>query len=566
MCGIAGKAYAPGAGRVIPSDIGPMIGALRARGPDGEGIYMSPDGLAGLGHRRLAIVDRTPRADGPMKNEDESIHLTFNGEIYNHHALRADCLFRGHRFLSASDAEPILHLYEEYGIGCLRFLRGMFAFALWDERKKRLFMARDRFGEKPLVYHIGRCGIAFASEAKALFASGIVPRRDERNFAEFFSFGHSAPANTGFRDIMELPPAHYAVYENGKLSVARYWQLDWNRKTSLRYGEAVEEIRHRLRDAVRLQSAADVPVGALLSGGVDSAFVAAYAREAVSLRAFSFGFGGSGDELDAARNAARSLGIVHDGYRAEPDIPILLPKLVRLYESPYADSSAVPLYLLAEQAKRHVGAVFTGDGGDELFGGYLRHRYWNIGHLLRPDIYYDIAAHPYFPYRGKRARLASLDDVFKLDIETFLPGDLLAKTDRATMAHGLEARAPFLDHHLAEFAASLPARWKVGIWSLKKILKDAGKGIVPAASLDMPKRGFEAPVDRWFRGPYAAYARETLLASDAACHAYFSSERIRQMLFEHACGRRRHGRRIWLLLCFELWNREFFSRAISAPR
>ncbi len=561
MCGIAGKVFKSGMGAVTSRDIAAMNAALTHRGPDGEGVYVSADRQAGLGHRRLAIIDRSDRAKQPMQNEDGSLHLVFNGEIYNHRALRADLIFCGHSFVSESDAEPILHLYEEYGDGCVQFLRGMFAFAIWDERKKRLFLARDRFGEKPLKYHLGVDSISFASEIKALFTSGIVPKPDLASLPNFFSFGCVSGPKTGFEGIVDLPPAHYASYENSVFSMTRYWQIDFAKKTTLAYGEAVEEIRHRLQEAVHMQCAADVPLGAFLSGGVDSAFVSALAKNEMPLRTFSFGFGGAGDERDAAAETSRALGTEHVGISAEPDIPSLLPKLVRLYESPYADSSAVPAYLLSERATRNVGVVLTGDGGDELFGGYLRHRYWNMGHIVKPDIYYDIASHFYFPYRGRTKRLSSLDDVFKLGIETFLPDDLLVKTDRATMAHGLEARSPFLDHHLAEFAASLPARWKVGVCGLKKILKDAGRGIVPERALAAPKRGFEAPVDRWFRGEYAAYAKEMLSGNSLASHVYVPHAEIVRMLAEHIAGYRNHGRRIWLLLCFELWNREFFKHS-----
>ncbi len=565
MCGIAGIIGGSAGREARMAAICAMNAALAHRGPDGEGAYASPDGYASLGHRRLAVIDRSPAGQEPLSNEDGTLWLTFNGEIYNYRELRAGLLARGHRFKSATDAETVLHLYEEQGVSCLDSLDGMFAFALWDEKERKLFMARDRFGEKPLSYAEKDGRLVFASETAAVFAGlGYVPAPDTESFAYFFSYNHVRSPRTGFTGVYDLPPAHYGIFHNGRLSIRRYWQLDFSRKVRIPYADAVTEVRRLLEKSVRGRMHADVPLGVFLSGGVDSSAIAAIAaRHVPRLTTFSAGFAEAGiaDELPQARETARRIGSDHREYSFSADISELLPRLVRLYGKPYADSSALAVYCLAERARTEVAAAMGGDGGDEAFGGYRRYAYWNAFRYFKKDAYERIASYPYFPSALPPEPLRSLDGVFSHGITTFLPDDLLVKTDRAAMAHGLEMRSPFLGRELMEFAASLPASWKVRFFGTKLILKDALRGTVPDGVLAGPKRGFEVPVDAWFRGKWHAWAREILLDARTARRGYFDREKIAALLEGHRTGSRRNGQRIWLLLCFELWNREFADRA-----
>ncbi len=564
MCGIAGIIAGRGSAPVAGHEILRMNAALAHRGPDGAGAYVSADGRAGLGHRRLAVIDVSPDGREPLTNEDGSLVLTFNGEIYNYRELRGALLALGHRFKSRTDAETVLHAYEEYGISCLEKLEGMFAFALWDEKKKLLFAARDRFGEKPFSYCSTAGRFVFASELKALFAGlGHVPVRDEDPLPYFFSYNHTPSPKTGFAGVSDLPPAHYGILKDGVFSISRYWDLDYSRKAPCSYGEAQEEIRRLLESAVRARTHADVPFGVFLSGGADSSAVAAYAaRSSGRIRTFSAGFADAGvfDERPAARRTAAFLGSEHAEYSFSPFLPDLLPRLVRLYERPYADSSAVAAYCLAEAARKDVTVALGGDGGDEIFGGYRRFAYWNVLRRFKKGAYEAIASYPYFPSAAPYEPLGSLDGVFSHAVRTFLPGDLLLKTDRATMAHGLELRSPFLDRRLAEFAAGLPAAWKVRFFRTKAVLRDALRGVVPEEALKAKKRGFEVPVDAWFRGKWRGFAREILLDPRTARRGYFGYGKTARLLDDHAAGYARHGQRIWLMLCFELWNREFFDR------
>lgn len=547
-----------------------MTSLLAHRGPDGEGVYLDPRGIAGLGHRRLAVIDTSPAGAEPLSNEDGTIWLTFNGEIYNFRDLRAQLSARGHRFSSHTDAEVVVHLYEDHGVGLFDLLDGMFAFALWDQNTETLFIARDRFGEKPLSYHHDAGRFIFASELKPILSvSGTPSACDESSLPYFFSHNHLSSPHTGFRGVCDLPPAHYGMFRNNSFTMTRYSRLDFSRKTDLAYPDAVHEVRRLLDISVRDRLRADVPVGIFLSGGVDSSAIAALAaQEGGRVASFSAGFSAPGfsDERSLARETADALGLDHHDFSFSPDLSDLVPRLVRLYERPYADSSALAAYCLAERARESVTVVLGGDGGDEAFGGYARYSYWSLLRYLTNDAYEMIASYPYFPRPHPVPALRSLDGVFAHGIDTFLPGDLLLKIDRAGMAHGLEIRSPFLSRALMEFSASLPSSWKAGPFRTKSILKDALSGIVPAGILRAPKRGFEVPVDSWFRGAWRVWASDILLDGRTVQRGYFDRAEIERLLREHASGMRRHGQRIWLLICFELWNREFMDRPTESAR
>ena len=560
MCGISGKVVFGGGGPVSERVIQLMNEKLKHRGPDGEGIYINPQGAVGLGHRRLAVIDLSPAASQPLSNEDGTIWIVYNGEIYNFQALRLDLEKRGHKFKSKSDTEVIVHLYEEYGEDCLRHLRGMFAFAIWDENQQQLFLARDRLGKKPLKYYLGPDFFIFASELKAILPQlKERPEVDKAALPHFFAFNHLLAPATGFKGIYKLPPAHYGILRNGQLTIKKYWQLDFSQKIKITYQEAKEELQRLLTEAVRLRLIADVPLGAMLSGGIDSSLVVGLMSQFTRPKTFSIGFAEERlDERPFARLAADHFGTNHTDLEVKPDTIKIFPKLIEHYEEPYADSSALPTYYLAELTRRSVKVALNGDGGDEAFGGYRRYKYWNLLHYLKKDIYFDIASWRYFKdkisnFQFPISNLRKLDDVFKLAYDTFLPNDLLVKMDIATMAFGLEARSPFLDQEIVEFAASLPARWKVRGFQTKIILKDTFKELLPKEIIERGKYGFELPVDAWFRGPLYQWAREILLAGKFLEHGYFEQKTIEKLLEEHKNGRRRHGQRLWLLLCFEFW-------------
>jgi asparagine synthase (glutamine-hydrolysing) len=567
-----------------------------------------------------------------MCNEDGSIRIIFNGEIYNFEELRAGLLRAGHVFASRSDTEVIVHLYEERGDACVEALDGMFAFALWDAKHRRLLLARDRVGKKPLKYAELGGSLLFASELKALLASGLVERSvDAGALHDFLSFGHVPTPGTGFAAIRKLPPGHFMVWEAGKLRLERYWSLDYRAKVEA----SPEAWRLRVRDAVeravRRRLISDVPLGAFLSGGIDSSIVVACMAEASSrpVETFSIGFEEqTHDELPYARLIAERYRTAHHEFVVRAESFDLLPVLARLYEEPYADSSALPSYLLARETRRHVTVALNGDGGDEGFGGYLRYRdfprWRRRARRLRPFLAALArlaegceriaprasrslaAAHGmgdadlgnayawairFFTDREKgrfyreelrrelvrpssarlarwmqdpRAGEALLDRMAFTDVMGYLPDDLLVKMDLATMAHGLEARSPLLDHHVLELAASAPAAVRCPDGRLKGLLVDAFRDALPPALWSRPKQGFALPIQDWFRGAWAGPARDLLLAPDTRLRAYFETSMLRRAIDEHVSGRIARGYQLWALLALELWHRDVVERPVGA--
>lgn len=574
MCGIIGQINTNKL-LVDPKVIENMTRTIKHRGPDDNGIWCKAN--VGLGHVRLSIIDLSPRGHQPMSNEDESIWIVFNGEIYNFEDLRPALEKKGHTFRSNTDTEVIIHLYEEYKENCVTHLRGMFAFAIWDDREQKLFLARDRVGEKPLKYFFDGTRCIFASELKALLTHPEIPKKAHLpSLLSCLSLNHVPAPETGFENIQKLPAAHYAVLHNGTLKITKYWSLDFNKKTSIAYAEAQRETLKLLKESVRLRLIADVPVGAFLSGGLDSSAIVALMSELTpKVKTFSIGFPDEGfDERENARFIANHFKTEHTEFVVKPDAIHLLPKLVYQYEEPYSDSSALPSYYLAELTRKSVTVALTGDGGDEAFGGYKRYLYWNLLHRCKKNIYETIETYFYFDLKKykkiftkdfienqklTRVPLKNLDDIFKLSFETFLPDDLLPKVDIATMAHSLETRPPFLDHVLLEFAASLPSHWKVKNFQTKKILKDALQSLLPRETLQKKKQGFELPVDRWFQGPLYTFANEILLDQKTVNRKYMNPRTLEQLLKDHKNGKKKHGQRIWTLICLELWHRTFID-------
>ena len=623
MCGICGVIHFDGkpATRQLLAAINDR---LRHRGPDGEGYLI--DGAAGLAMRRLKIID-IAGSDQPLYNEDGSIALVFNGEIYNFRELRGRLYSLGHRFRSEGDAEAIVHLYEEYGEDALTHLRGMFALALWDARRGKLLLARDRFGQKPLYYYQNSKTFVFASEIKAILAHPDAPRvsrfgaDDGRALADYLSFGYLPAPETAFRDIHMLEPATWLTVDRaGSVKSGRYWELpalappDPTAKTATCAGA----LREQLAEAVKLRLVSDVPLGAFLSGGLDSSLIAALMRSHsnADVATFSIGFEGddSFDETPYAEQVARHLGTQHTAFRVKADALALLPELVWHHDQPFADSSAIPTYLVSKLTREHATVALTGDGGDELFAGYERFYaaalmrklrfmpapvlrgaagllrllpegtgYYNpvkrAGRFARAasqpleQAYFDLvrvfdaellaeicpgaATHPppLSPYLNK-SQPGPVARLVEANMLSYLPDDLLIKADRCSMQASLEARAPFLDHQLAEYAATIPFNLKLKGSRTKHILKEAARGLLPDAIIERKKHGFGVPLGAWLRRD-SAPVRDILLSRRARERGLLNMAVVERLIRERESGRRDWNRQLWALLTLEEWHRQF---------
>lgn len=626
MCGICG--IADGSGRSLDqAALHQLNTALAHRGPDGEGYY-EHKGI-GLGMRRLAIID-VAGGDQPIFNEDQSLAIVFNGEIYSYQHLRAGLLQRGHQLRTNSDTECIVHLYEEEGPACLRHLRGMFALALWDEGCQRLMLARDRLGKKPIFYTIQDGKLYWAAELKPLLS--VLPRQPEVDLAaidQYLSLQYIPEPYTAYQGVYKLPAASYAIWERGALHIERYWELDFEPKYAASEAELSAELREIAAEAVRLRLISEVPLGAHLSGGIDSSIVVALMAEAShgAVKTFSVGFEESKfSELPLARQVAERYGTEHHEFMLTfGDIPTTLETLLQHFGEPFADPSALPLYHLSRLTREHVTVALNGDGGDESFAGYPRYwldpladRYLRLpaavtrrmvpalagalpdaadrpvgrglnngikrlpqltqvdarASLLRWSSYFSVAQKAALWQPGPAAGLnlhqaeqdmaavyaaaparTRLDRTLYTDIKTYLPGGLLVKADRMTMAHGLEGRSPFLDHMLVEWAARLPVRYKLRGRQGKYLLRKAFADKLPAEVLAHGKQGFGIPVNAWLRGPLEGWLRELLLGPDAPLAAWFQRDALVALIAEHQAGKQDHGKRLWALACLALWKR-----------
>ncbi len=631
MCGIAGILASKNPEQVTDDLLRRMCGVLAHRGPDDEGVYVAASGDAaggrvGLGNRRLSIID-LPGGRQPLSNEDGSVWITLNGEIYNFQEIRRRLEPR-HQFKTRSDTEVVVHLYEERGPDCLQDLRGMFAFALWDAPRKRLFCARDRLGKKPFFYRAEPGRFIFASELKAILECPSVPRELlPEALDQYLTYQYIPHPNTIFKGIHKLPPAHYLIAEGGGCSVQRYWTVAFEEDASLTEERCIEEIRALLAESVRLRLVSDVPVGVFLSGGVDSTIVTALmSREgARPVKTFSIGFEEEAyNELQYARVVARAFGAEHHEFTVRAEAARIIPALAAHYDEPFADSSAIPTFYVAQMTARQVKVALSGEGGDECFLGYPRYRAMKLGEMIDrltwplsgwirwrgwqslpasvtpktfmrrlKKLLQGLAQPPLERYmewirifsQAEKNLLYSGDfadslkkadaDEFVLrelkrwdrlglparaaaaDILTYLPCDLLAKVDIASMANSLEVRCPFLDHRVVEFAARIPARLKMRGFSTKRLLKKAFADALPAEILERGKMGFGVPIAEWFRGELSGYLREVLLDPAALGRGYFRSEAVRDIIEAHISGRADHGYRLWSLLMFELWHRKY---------
>jgi asparagine synthase (glutamine-hydrolysing) len=620
MCGICGIVSA--SGPADPERLARMSAKLVHRGPDSDGTFL--DGPVGLAARRLAIIDLAG-GDQPIANEDGTVTVVQNGELYNYPELRRELERAGHRFRTSCDTEVLVHLYEQEGEAFARRLRGMFAVALWDAPRQRLMLARDPYGIKPLYYRAEGGGLEFASELRSL------PRGEiDLDALEAFLAFNSIPAPlTIFRESRKLPPGHVLVWEDGQTRLERYARPAPVPESELRQddeAELVEELRGRLRDSVRAHLLADVPVGVLLSGGIDSSALAAVAAQETGepVRTFSIGFEErSFDELSDARLVAERYGTRHRELVLRPDAALLLPALADAFDEPFADSSALPTYLVSRLAAEDVKVALSGEGGDELFGGYYtyvadllaqrvgglagvarplverlptstarasfdykakrfvrgahlppleRHHAWK--EIFSPDARAELTGrrHGFDPVDLYRARfaetegaevLARLQDV---DLGIYLVDDLLVKTDRASMAHSLEARVPFLDAAVTSFAFSLPARHRVSGFRKKVLLRKAVAPLVPEQIVRGKKRGFSIPAAAWLRGELEPFARETLSAEAVTRQGFFDPQAVERVLDRHVRGEEDLSRQLWGLLAFTLWHERHVEREPGALR
>jgi asparagine synthase (glutamine-hydrolysing) len=606
-----------------------MCEVIFHRGPDDQGIQI--DGPVGLGMRRLSIIDLSG-GHQPMSGEDGTATVVFNGEIYNFHELQRELKARGHLFKTNSDTESIVHCYEEFSDSCVTHLRGMFVFAIWDDKSKTLFLARDRVGKKPLYYtRTARGSFIFGSELKSILEHPDVEREvDLEALDAYMTLGYVPDPLSIFRGIHKLPPGHTLTYSQNKTTLTQYWDFTFER-TPLRSEESyVEELRVLLEDAVRCRLISDVPLGAFLSGGIDSSTVVALMAKLMGqpVKTFSIGFReDSYNELKYARMTAEKYGTDHHEFFVTPEICEVADELAWHFDEPFADPSAIPTFMVSKLAREHVTVALSGDGGDELFGGYDRYlversrrMFAQLPKAFRENVMYPLsmrlphgargrnllhnlaldpvqryldsvsvftsmnrsllysadfkraletehsATKSFLDHASKVKTGADLDLLLYTDSKTYLPGDILTKVDRMSMAASLETRAPLLDQKLIEFVTRIPAALKIVGNETKYILKRAVKDLVPEEIMTRPKQGFGLPIAKWIKQELRSRIRDTLNEPLTRQRGYFEPSYINVLLNEHERGRRDHSYSLWALLMLELWHRQFLdSKPTLAP-
>ena len=611
MCGISGYW---GPDKRIAEQLAASLNTIHHRGPNDHGTHVTTD--VSMGNTRLSVID-VEGGNQPLYNEDGTIAVVFNGEIYNYRELMHDLTVKGHRFITRSDTEVLVHLYEEHGAAMVTYLRGMFAFAIHDSRNRRLFLARDRFGKKPLFYRAQGSGLTFASEIKALKpyarAAGERWNVSRQAVADYLSLGVVPQPNTIYEGIFCIPAGTYATFSNGRLDVQRYWSPTFSPKTDLTYQEAQGETRRLISESVRLRLRSDVPLGVLLSGGVDSSVIAYEAAQVLGsdLQCFTVSTGGELDESNLAAQTARKLGVQHHVLPLRVEPAEGLQTVVRHFDQPFADSSAIPTLQIAKMASEHVTVVLNGDGGDEVFAGYRRYvaaasadrlswipqavaarvaatlgsrssvrrsplgfaarfarglamtadeRYlaWTTD-MLRES---DKRAHWVGPPAEATERLiretlapglSQLDQQLESDRRINLLSDLLVKMDMACMAHSLEVRSPLLDHTIAEFAWRLPDGYRVRRGTPKRVLRDAYRRVLPSGVTAGAKRGFEIPLSEWLAGDLKALLHDFLGSPNARVRSFVDDSLITDLLDETAFADRNRAYLLYALLVLELW-------------
>ena len=626
MCGIVG--FVRNDGKPVDEQLlARMNDAIRHRGPDEDGFYIN--GSVGLAMRRLAIID-LKSGQQPIHNQDRTSWIVFNGEIYNYLELREKLENLGHTFYTNSDTEAIVHAYDEFGADCPKHLRGMFVFAIWNTAKQELFLARDRMGKKPLLYADVNGQLIFGSEFSALLLHPDVSRDINPEALDYYLSFMCIPAPiTAYRAIRKLEPAHWLRWRNGNIETGCYWRPDFTKKIDIGEEEAGERTIEILRDAVKVRLMSEVPLGAFLSGGIDSSAVVALMSQESSerVKTFSIGFDEQDfSELHHARRVAEHVGAEHHEFIVRPDAVEILPMLVDHYGEPYADSSAVPTYYVARETRKHVTVALNGDGGDESFAGYERYiamglteKYRKIPSFLRESlirqavnmvptdptrkskiksaqrllavverpkagrymkwmsVFDDELKEPLYTdsFRQqtqganatgilenwfKRANgIGTVDTLLLTDQMTYLPNDLLVKVDIATMAVSLEARSPFLDHHVIEFAASLPQNLKLRRLTGKYLLKKVLRKLLPSENLTRRKMGFGVPIGHWFRGKMQPFLREVILSEKALGRGLFRPEAVKLLVDQHTRAEKDYSHQLWTLLMLELWFNRFID-------
>lgn len=640
MCGIAGAVWWNPEKQVDRQVLQNMTDAIRHRGPDAEGhLIIEPcgDGRPGvaLGHRRLSIIDVAGSAQ-PLGNEDGSVQIVFNGEIYNYRELRTQLQAAGHTFRTNGDTEVIVHLYEQHGADCVQYLRGMFVFAIWDGRQQRLLIARDRLGQKPLFYRAEPGRVSFASELKALLQIPGAPRDVDRSSVLRYLMLQYVPApHSILQGFQRLPPACIAELCAGNLTVRRYWTPPYDQPddTRTRVEDWKEELRHELTEAVRLRLRSDVPLGAFLSGGVDSTVITGLMQEQLDrpAKTFSIGFPvKSFDERHYARQASEMLGTEHHEAVVNPDALSVLPRLIWHYDEPFSDSSAIPTMYLSRMTREQVTVALTGDAGDELFCGYDRYRavrmansmdfvpvwirrlaasaagilptsvrqksflrrakrlletlgqdseerYLNWISIFSRSRLQQIAGEQLKDVIGQGDPAGSLFDAYQLfpqrdlvtrtmavDVETYLPGDLLTKVDIASMHVGLECRSPMLDHHVVELAARMPLSVKQNSRQGKLVLTETFRDLIPEDIQTRKKMGFGVPIDHWFRNELKPLLHDVLLSDRCRNRGLLDPATVRTLVEQHTSAQFDHAYRLWNLLCLELWHRTYIDQCPPA--
>ncbi len=628
MCGICGIVYLDGT-PAAREEVAPMAAMLVHRGPDQTDVIV--DGPCGLGNRRLAIQDLSPAGALPMRSADDRLIIAYNGEIYNHPQIRHSLELEGLRYRTGSDTESLLKLYRRYDVEMMRFLRGMFAFALWNRDEQKLLVARDRMGEKPLYYYANERVFVFASEIKALLAHPAVPREsalDTEKLALYLAYGYMPAPETAFKHIRALQPGHRLEVQAASsqaVSSVEYWSpplpLGEDPLSPARQREKMGSLGEALGEAVRQSLISDVPLGAFLSGGLDSSLIVALMRRHSNsdIKTFSIGFEGdsSFDETRYAKQVATFLETEHTAFTVKPQALELLPLLVWHHDQPFADSSAIPTYLVSKLTRDHVTVALTGDGGDELFAGYERfyamqlmerlnvlprpvwgsvarlmdavpegtgyyntvkrarrfvrgaahspvEAYFDLIRLfddswsarLLAGLQRDVAARHFLAHSG--GDQIDMPGLLRLNMTTYLPDDLLIKTDRSSMAVSLETRAPLLDHWLVEMVATIPFDLKLKSGTSKYILKQIARDLLPPEIIYRPKHGFGVPLGAWLRKD-AAVVREVLLSREARERGLLQMATVERLISEHVGGRRDHGQRLWSLLTLEWWHRLFID-------
>lgn len=624
MCGIAGfiskEKNAPLGEREILLD--KMCRSITHRGPDEQGAIVKD--AAALGMRRLSIID-LKTGQQPIFDCSGNLAIVFNGEIYNYQTLKKELEARGHRFKTNSDTETIVHLYEEFGADCLKYLRGMFAFAIYDFAKETLFIARDRVGKKPLFYSLTERGnFVFGSELKVLIEHGEISK--EIDFAAldaYLTFGYVPEEFCIFRQVHKLAPGHFLLFKNGEIETKKYWDFDYSGVSEIKAeAEYIEALREKIKEAVRIRLISEVPLGAFLSGGVDSSSIVGMMSQisASPVKTFSIGFNeDTFNELKYARLAAKYFNTEHHEFIVTPDLVEIVDDLVWHFDEPFADSSALPTYMVSKMARDFVTVVLSGDGGDELFAGYTRYvidrkrsgleklprvvrqnllkplsealphgakgrnflyntsldavdRYIDsvshFGKLKKLELYSSVLRENLNGGNGRAEQIYKeiaesvhsanpTDKLLYLDSKTYLPSDILTKVDRMTMAVSLEARVPLLDHELIEFVQKIPADSKLKGLETKYIFKKAMEGIVPNEILYREKQGFGVPINEWINSQLRDRIHGILSEKKTQERGYFEPKYIKTLLDEHAANRRDHSHALWILWMLELWHRRF---------